>query len=113
MAKPLVDDELWALIEPILPAPKPRHFRYPDRRPLSNRAVLNGIVFVLKTGIRWIDLPAELGWGCGKVCRERLRDWHEARGVGGFARRPAGGVAPRGQDRLEPRHGGFLQGPCA
>ncbi len=45
---------------------------------MSNRAVLNGIVFVLKTGIRWIDLPAELGWGCGKVCRERLRDWHEA-----------------------------------
>ena len=34
MAKPLVDDELWALIEPILPAPKPRHFRYPGRLPL-------------------------------------------------------------------------------
>ena len=62
MAKPLVDDELWALIEPILPAPKPRHFRYPGRLPLSNRAVLNGIIFVLKTGIRWIDLPAELAW---------------------------------------------------
>ena len=55
MAKPLVDDELWALIEPILPAPKPRNFRYPGRLPLSNRAVLNGIIFVLKTGIRWID----------------------------------------------------------
>ena len=78
MAKALVDDELWALIEPILPAPKPRHFRYPGRRPLSNRAVLNGIIFVLRTGIRWIDLPAELGRGGGKRCRERLRDWHEA-----------------------------------
>ena len=78
MAKPLVDDKLWALIEPVLPAPKPRNFRYPGRKPLSNRAVLNGIIFVLKTGIRWIDLPAELNWGCGKLCRERLRDWHEA-----------------------------------
>ena len=78
MAKPLIDDRLWELVKPILPSPKPRHFRYPGRRPLSNRAVLNGIIFVLKTGIRWIDLPTELGWGCGKLCRERLRDWHEA-----------------------------------
>ena len=29
-------------------------------------------------GIHWIDLPAKLGWGCDKLCRERLRDWHEA-----------------------------------
>lgn len=78
MAKPLVDEGLWMLIEPILPPPKPRNFRHPGRLPLPNRAVLNGIIFVLKTGIRWMDLPSELGWGCGKVCRERLRDWHEA-----------------------------------
>ena len=58
--------------------PKPRNFRYPGRQPLSNRAVLNGILCVLKTGIRWIDLPAELGWGWGKRCRQRRRDWHEA-----------------------------------
>ena len=80
MSKPLVDDGLWGLIDPILPAPAPRRFRYPDRQPLGNRAVLNGIIFVLKTGINWTDLPAELGWGCGKVCRERLRDWHQAWG---------------------------------
>ena len=61
-----------------MPPPEPRNFRYPGRKPLPNRAVLNGIIFVLKTGIRWIALPAELEWGCGKVCRERLRDWHEA-----------------------------------
>jgi transposase len=78
MSKPLIDDELWALIEPILPPPKPRRFRYPGRQPLSDRAVLNGIIFVLKTGINWNDLPAELEWGCGKVCRQRLRAWHEA-----------------------------------
>ena len=42
--------------------------------------MLNGIIFVLKTGINWNDLPAELAWGCGKVCRQRLRAWHEAGG---------------------------------
>jgi transposase len=63
MSKPLIDDELWALIEPILPPPKPRRFRYSGRQPLSDRAVLNGLIFVLKTGINWNDLPAELEWG--------------------------------------------------
>ena len=53
-------------------------FCYPDRQPLGNRAVLNGIIFVLKTGINWTDLPAELDWG--KVCRERLRDLHQTWG---------------------------------
>ena len=33
---------------------------------------------MLKTGIAWDDLPAELGWGCGKTCRTRLRNWHRA-----------------------------------
>ena len=36
------------------------------------------IFVVPRTGLRWSDLPVELGWGCGKVCRQRLRDWHEA-----------------------------------
>src|SRR5215210_6601671 len=78
MPKPLIDDELWSWIEPLLPKPKPRRFDHPGRKPLPDRAVLSGIIFVLKTGINWDDLPAELGWGCGKVCRERLRDWHWA-----------------------------------
>ena len=41
-------------------------------------AVLTGIVFVLKTGINWEDLPAELGWGCGKTCKAYLKEWQEA-----------------------------------
>ena len=78
MSKPLIDDELWALVEPLLPGAKPRRLDHPGRKPLSDRAVLNGIVFVLKTGINWDDLPVEMEWGCGKTCRVRLRDWHQA-----------------------------------
>ncbi|ONX83905.1 transposase, partial [Burkholderia cenocepacia] len=59
MAKPIIDDELWTLIEPLLPPPKPRREKNPGRLPVSNRAALTGILFVLKTGLRWRDLPAE------------------------------------------------------
>lgn len=78
MAKPLVSDALWQRIEPLLPAPKSRRFRFPGRKPLDYRNVLTGIVFVLKTGIDWEDLPAELGWGCGKTCKSYLHAWQEA-----------------------------------
>jgi transposase len=78
MAKPILDDELWALIEPLLPPPKPRRTRYPGRRPLHNRAVLTGILFVLQTGLRWDLLPREMGCGSGMSCWRRLRDWQAA-----------------------------------
>lgn len=78
MAKPLIDDELWTIIEPLLPAPKPRRFRYPGRKPIDNRQALTGIVFVLKTGIGWEDLPQEMGCGSGMTCWRRLRDWQAA-----------------------------------
>jgi transposase len=47
-------------------------------KPISNRAALTGILFVLKTGLRWRDLPAEMGCGSGMSCWRRLRDWQEA-----------------------------------
>lgn len=76
--KPLVSNTLWALVEPLLPPHPPRRFRYPGRYPLSHRCILSGILFVLKTGIGWDDLPAELGWGCGRTCRQHLRAWAKA-----------------------------------
>lgn len=78
MAKPLLDDDLWNLLEPLLPAPKPRRSRYPGRKPISNRQALTGILFVLKTGIPWEDLPQELGCGSGMTCWRWLRDWQAA-----------------------------------
>lgn len=61
MAKELVSDELWELIESLLPKPKRRRFRYPGRKPLDRRKVLTGILFVLKSGIPWEMLPPEMG----------------------------------------------------
>ncbi|VWC73659.1 transposase [Burkholderia contaminans] len=49
MGKPIINDELWALIEPLLPPSKLRREKNPGRLPVSNRAALTGILFVLKT----------------------------------------------------------------
>src|SRR5512137_2152429 len=74
MAKPLLDDALWAIIEPVIPVKK-RRFRNPGRKRLTIRGTLTGILFVLKTGIPWEFLPQEMGCGCGMTCWRRLRDW--------------------------------------
>src|SRR3982751_1360870 len=76
--RPLVPDELWQKLEPLLPPPPRRRSRFPGRKPLDYRKILTGILFVLKTGVAWDDLPAELGWGCGKTCRHYLQLWHQA-----------------------------------
>jgi transposase len=78
MGAPIVDDELWALIKPLLPTPKRRRKKYPGRLPVANRAALNGILFVLKTGIRWRDLSKKFGFRSGSTCWRRLRDWQKA-----------------------------------
>ncbi|MFJ3189437.1 IS5 family transposase [Streptomyces halstedii] len=73
----IVSDGLWEWIEPLLPK-RERRFRYPGRKPVPDRQVLCGILFVLHTGIQWEHLPQELGFGSGMTCWRRLRDWNEA-----------------------------------
>jgi transposase len=79
MTMKVLDDELWRLIKPILPRRKSPG-RKGGRPPLSDRAVLKGILFVLKTGIPWEYLPKEMRCGSGMTCWRRLRDWKK-RGV--------------------------------
>ena len=72
----MVTDELWEIVEPLLP-PEPDKPRG-GRPRVPDRAALTGIVFVLKTGIPWEMLPKEMGCGSGSTCWRRLRDWQEA-----------------------------------
>ncbi len=76
MAKPVVSDELWEIIEPLLP-PLPEPSPKGGRPPIGNREALTGIMFVLRTGIPWEMLPQEMGCGSGMTCWRRLRDWLE------------------------------------
>ncbi|WP_435810678.1 IS5 family transposase [Streptomyces mirabilis] len=72
----IVSDELWSLIEPLLPAPGPKLVEGRPRVP--DRQALCGILFVLHTGIQWEYLPQELGFGSGMTCWRRLAAWNEA-----------------------------------
>jgi transposase len=84
-AKPWeVSDGLWERIEPLLPK-KPRRFRYPGRRPFDDRLALQGILFVLHTGIGWEHLP--------QGARFRLRDDGLAPVAGLAASRGVGAAA--------------------
>ncbi|MFC4640152.1 IS5 family transposase [Deinococcus hohokamensis] len=73
---PCVPDDLWAAIEPLLKRVQPNFQR--GRPRLPDRATLTGILFVLKTGIAWHDLPLTLGFGSGMTCWRRLREWQRA-----------------------------------
>ena len=76
MTKQLVSDELWQIIEPLLPEEPPKN---PEggRPRIDNRAALTGIVFVLKSGIPWEMLPQEMGCGSGMSCWRRLKEWQD------------------------------------
>lgn len=71
-----ISSALYQRIEPLLPVVTPS---LKGGRPrLSDELALNGIVFVLRTGIPWEELPQELGFGSGMTCWRRLRDWQAA-----------------------------------
>ena len=71
----IVDDDLWALIEPLLP---PWPDKAPGPRPVPDRQCLQGILFVLHTGIGWEDLPQQLGFGSWSTSWRRLKRWIDA-----------------------------------
>ena len=75
MAKQLVSDELWTVVEPLLPPTRAPGTR--GHPPVPNRVALTGIIFVLKTGLPWEYFPHELGC-CGMTLWRRLRDWQAA-----------------------------------
>ena len=73
----IVSDQLWELFEALLPR-KVRRFRCPGRKRFDDRLALQGILFVLHTGIAWQHLPPELGFGSGVTCWRRLDEWQRA-----------------------------------
>ena len=73
-----LDDDLWIRIEPLLPKRRSRKRQYAGRKPIPDRAVLTGILFVLRSGIPWKMLPKEMGCGSGSTCWRRLVRWQRA-----------------------------------
>ena len=76
MVKQLVPNQLWMIIDPLLPPELPKLKGGRPRAP--NRETLVGIIYVLKSGILWGMLPKGLDFGSGVTCWRRLRDWQKA-----------------------------------
>ena len=64
----LTDDQ-WQHLRPLLPLPRKGR----GRPRADDRQTLNGILYVLRTGCRWEDVPRE--YGCPATCWRRLRAW--------------------------------------
>lgn len=70
----MLSNEQWEKVKDLLPEPKVRRDRR-GRPWASNRACLEGILWVLRTGARWRDMPSR--YPSGVTCWRRLRDWEE------------------------------------
>ena len=75
MGRPLLTESQWAKIAPLLPQRKAS--KRGGRPRASDRACLEGILWMLKTGARWEDLPRDRGWPSYSTCRRRLLEWDE------------------------------------
>jgi len=73
---PLLTEAQWEKIAPLLP--KPPKQRKGGRPWIQNRRVLEGILWILRSGARWQDLPEKFPHP--STCWRRLQDWEE-RGV--------------------------------
>ena len=69
----LLTDAQWEKIRPLLP--KRRKRPHGGRPPADDRKVLEGILWILRSGARWCDLPEE--FPSPATCWRRLRDWEE------------------------------------
>lgn len=72
-----ISDELWERIEPLLPVPVNTHPRGGGRKRVSYRQVMNGILFVLRTGCQWKALDAT-GICSGSTAHARFQEWEKA-----------------------------------
>lgn len=75
MSQALIDDAIWARLEPLLPKGRPKRGHRHGRTPIPDRAILTGILFVLRSGIPWQMLPRQMGCGSGSTCWRRLIRW--------------------------------------
>ncbi len=77
MSQQLVSDDFWERVEPLLPVVE-RRYRYPGRKRVDDRACLEAIMYVLKTGCQWAMVPAGLTGCSGKTAWRRMDQWDKA-----------------------------------
>jgi transposase len=69
-----VDDALWARIAPLLVVDKPR--KKPGRPRRDDRVLVNGLIWMARTGAQWAALPA--AFGPKSTCHARFQEWERS-----------------------------------
>jgi transposase len=79
MASAILPDDLWERLEPFIPKPREnRHVQFAGRKRTDARRILTGILFVLRTGVPWLRLPATEAFPSGHTCLRHFRRWHRS-----------------------------------
>lgn len=68
-----LSEKQWGLIEPLLPR---QDFSKGGRPRADDRKTIEGIIWILRTGAQWDEMPAK--YGSAATCWRRLRDWEKA-----------------------------------
>ena len=68
-----IPDESWDEIKKILPREKP--LKTVGRPIVRYRKVLDGVLYILRTGCQWKMLPKE--YGSGSKCHRRFQEWNK------------------------------------
>lgn len=79
LSRKLMPEEVWVKVKPLIPNLRTNKKTTTGRKPVPHRQVLSGILYVLRRGVSWEDLPVELGWGTGMTCWRRVRALQKAK----------------------------------
>jgi len=97
-------DKQWEIIEPVLPKSRSRKGKR-GRPPVDKRAVLNGILWILKTGTQWREMPDK--YPPYQTCHRYFQNWSRLGILARLLKRLASDLIKRGQLRIEE---GFIDG---
>lgn len=75
----LLPRPVWDVVEPLIPNLRANRKNLQGRKPVPHREALSGILYVLRTGVSWEELPLDLGWGTGMTCWRRVRALQKAK----------------------------------
>ena len=77
MSTHLVSDDFWEIVRGELPVIERRQ-RHPGRKRVDDRACLESIMYVLRTGCQWAMVPAQETGCSGKTAWRRMDEWDRA-----------------------------------
>jgi putative transposase len=78
-----IPDAMWACIHSLFPAEKPAGT--PGRPAIPFRTIMNGLLYILRTGCQWKAAPKE--YGSGSSLHRRFQEWEQKGIIGAVLQR--------------------------